>query len=400
MTGRARTVRDVLWRNGRGWILTTVGLGWLLALGVRLTFPALLPPIRAEFGMNLTTAGFLLTGLWFAYAVGQLPGGILGDRLGERNTLVGGIGIATATVVVIVVSTSEFWFVAGTILFGLTTGLFATTRFTVISDTYPDHDGTALGITASAGNLGAAILPVVAGFIAVSATWRLGFGVTIPVFILVIVGLWRVVPERTSTPQSAVDRFSRASGRRIVRGVSTRATLLAAGSMALMSVVYNGFTAFYPTYLVAEKGLSPSTAATLFGLFFGLGVVVQPFMGAIGDRMGARQTMVGAILVSGGALAILPLTEGLVELIGVTVLVSLHLGFWPVAQAYIIQSLPVEIQGSGFGLLRTIYLLVSSLGPALVGTLADAGYFDGAFLVLAGATGAGVILCLWLPTLD
>lgn len=400
VTSRVRTVRDVLWSNGRGWILTSVGVGWLLALGVRLTFPALLPAIRAEFGMDLTTAGFLLTGLWFAYAIGQLPGGILGDRIGERNTLVGGIAIATLTVVIVVVSTSERWFVTGTILFGLTTGLFATTRFTVISDIYPEHDSTALGLTASAGNLGAALLPVIAGFIAAVATWRLGFGVTIPLFIIVVIGLWRVVPKRTSGPNSAVDRVTRASARRVLRGVTRRSTLLAGGSMLLLSVIYNGFTGFYPTYLVTEKGLSPSMAATLFGLFFALGVVVQPFVGAIGDRVGARQTMAAAAGISGVALVILPVIHGLIGLVGITVLVSLQLGFWPVAQAYMIKSLPVEIQGSGFGLLRTTYLLVSSSGPAIVGALADAGYFDGAFVLLAGAAGAGVVLCIGLPALD
>lgn len=400
VTGRIRAAHAALWANGRGWILTTVGLGWLLGLGVRLTFPALLPPVRAEFGMDLTSAGILLTGLWLAYAIGQLPGGVLGDRIGERNTLVVSTGIATGTVLIIVVSASQAWFVIGTVLFGLGTGLFATTRFTVIADVYPEHDGTAMGITASAGNVGAAILPVVAGFIAVAAGWRLGFGVTLPLFVLVVVGLWRVVPERTSGSDGAVETFSRAAGRRIIRGVRRRSTLLAAGSMLLLSVVYNGFTGFYPTYLVAEKGLSQSTAATLFGLFFGLGVVVQPITGAIGDRFGARQTMAVFVGISGLALAALPVVTGLPGLVIVTVVISLQLGYWPVAQAYVIESLPVEIQGSGFGLLRTLYLLVSSLGPAMVGALADAGYFDGAFLSLAGAAMVAVLLCGALPTLD
>jgi hypothetical protein len=47
-------------------------------------------------------------------------------------------------------------------------------------------------------------------------------------------------------------------------------------------------------------------------------------------------------------------------------------------------ALPDEIRGSGFGLLRTGYIAFGAVGPPIVGVLADAGRFDGAFLLLGG----------------
>lgn len=45
-------------------------------MGVRMIYPVLLPRIRTAYDLDLTTAGFLLTVLFLAYALGQLPGGV------------------------------------------------------------------------------------------------------------------------------------------------------------------------------------------------------------------------------------------------------------------------------------------------------------------------------------
>jgi hypothetical protein len=47
--------------------------------------------------------------------------------------------------------------------------------------------------------------------------------------------------------------------------------------------------------------------------------------------------------------------------------------------------MPASIQASGFGLIRTLYLVFAAATPAGIGLLADAGLFDEAFVGLAGA---------------
>lgn len=68
-----------------------------------------------------------------------------------------------------------------------------------------------------------------------------------------------------------------------------------------------------------------------------------------------------------------------------TVLLGAQLGFWPVANSHVIDLLPDAVQGSGFGLIRTSYLVLAASAPAGIGVLADAGLFDEAFLLLAGS---------------
>lgn len=383
--------------DGRGWILAAIGLGWFLAIGVRLVFPALLPAVRAAFDFDLTTAGLLLSALWFAYALAQFPGGFLGDRIGERNVLVLSTGLAAGTILAVTVADDLLAFVAATVLFGLGTGLFTTTRFTVLSNVYPDRGATAIGVTASAGSVGSTALPVIAGGLAAAAGWRAGFGFVLPVYLLTIVGLWWAVPAHTAGAANAVDRLTPESARRIGAAVRRRPVVLATGSMLLMSALYQGFTGFYPTYLVSVAGFDGRLAATLFGLFFGAGILVQPLAGGVADRFGTRWTLIATSASSITAIAAIPFVESVLGFGLLTLVLSLQLGFWPVVQAYTVDLLPADVQGSSFGLLRTLYLLGASAGPTVVGVIADARGFDAAFFVLAAFAAVATALVVALP---
>lgn len=108
-----RTSRD-LWAGGTGWILLAVSAGWALSIGFRVVFPKLVPALQREFAIGFTTTGLLLTVLRGSYAVGHVPGGFLGDRLGEGNALV--ISAVVSTLAVLAVATALLF--GATVLFG------------------------------------------------------------------------------------------------------------------------------------------------------------------------------------------------------------------------------------------------------------------------------------------
>ncbi len=58
----------------------------------------------------------------------------------------------------------------------------------------------------------------------------------------------------------------------------------------------------------------------------------------------------------------------------------------PLANAYIVDTLPDTAEGTGWGLLRTGFFAISSLGSTAVGLLADQNLFALAFYGLAGLT--------------
>ena len=395
----AETV-SILRSDGRGPVLLVVAIGWLLVLGTRVVLPTLLPYVRETFGFDAATAGVLVSGLWGAYALAQFPAGVLTDRIGERRTLVVGTTLVAVGACCLALAPTFPVFVVGAVAFGLGAGLYAPPRVTVLSRTFPDRDATALGITFSVGNLGAAALPVVAGALAIGVGWRFGFAVMVVPLGLCVLGLWQFVPAGRSDAVAAVTEPPRTIARRVVAELTDKTVSHAWLAMTLMLFTYQGLEAFLPTYLIATKGLDPGTAAALFGLYFASGAIIQPFAGSAADRFGAPRILAALAVLGVLTLVALPIVEGFVPLVVVIALLGTRLGNGPVGNGYVAAILSEEVKGSGYGLFRTIYMAAGALGSTFVGILAGLGYFDGAFLALGVITALAAVLYYLLPALD
>jgi MFS family permease len=367
-------------RDGPGWVLLTVSLGWFLTLGVRVVYPALLPQVTAEFGVGNATAGLFVGVLWTTYALLQFPGGVLADAVGERLVLAGSVVLTGGAVAAIVLSGTLELFVLATVLLGLGTGLYGTTRLTVVSAVYDRMETTAIGVSQAAGNVGNVVLSAAAGLVSVYLGWRWGFGHLLPVLLLSAVGLWVAVPRHASAATDD-EPFARTM-RKVARAVRTPRVLAVTVLLSLNMFLYQSVTGFLPTYLVAEKGVQPGTAATLFSLFFAAAIGVQFLSGVVADRLGNRVAIAAFVGTSVPAFALLTVVESFPALVVVVILLSSLLGAMPPVNAAGVGALPPEIRGSGFGLLRTCYIAFGAVGPPTVGLLADAGRFDAAFLGL------------------
>jgi sugar phosphate permease len=396
----ARAIGRGLWREGRGWVLILVAMGWVLSLGTRYVFPVLFPAIRADLDIGLSTLGVLYTLLWVAYAVGQFPGGIIADRFGDRNTLVASTAVTAVTVLAIGLAVNAFLLAVGMVLFGLATALYGPVRFTVLSGIYDEYEGTAIGITQAAGQLGNALLPVGANAVAAYLTWQAGLLCVLPLFAVVTVGLWLVVPTRSAESSSAVDDLSTETLRYVLRHVTDRRPLALAGVLAITMFVLQGMSGFYPTYLADVKGLSSGDAALLYGLFFSSAVVVQPVAGSLGDLLSKRRTLLVGLGPLSLGLSLLPFASGRYQLTAVTVLLGSIFFVTPVAIPMLMATLPADIEGTGLGLLRTGYFLFGATGTTVVGVLADRGSFDESFLVLTALLLVAVLLVAVLPDPD
>lgn len=365
-------------------MLLSVAFGWLLSISLRMVYPALLPYLRLDYGLSLTTAGLLLSVLWIAYACGQLPGGILADRVGERLLLVASSVLAATMLTLVVVSGSPAILFVATALFGIGTALYGVSRFTILEKIYPDRLGTATGITMAAGDLGNSVMPPLAGFIAVAVAWQFGFGFAVPLFLVAAVGLWVTLPERSTAP-SASESLGLSS---IVATLRQPNVLLETVLLVLWSVVMQAVIGFYPTYLTDEKGLSIQAATLLFGFFFALGILVKPIAGRAFDWVGVRVPLLAFMGGAGIALGVLPFVGDLWVLVLVTVLASGLLGFETIVISDLTKRLPDGAQGTGLGTVRTVYVGLGGLSPILFGAIADRGFFDEGFL------GAGVLAIL------
>lgn len=383
--------------DGRGRILVIIALGWFLSIGVRMIYPALLPYLRATYGLDLTTAGLLLTVLGTTFGIGQLPSGVLADRFGEGNVLVAGALVSAGTLVLVVTAGSTVILFAATALLGFGTALYGVPRISILADLFPDQVGTATGLTMAAGDAGNSMLPPLSVVIAATFAWQLGFGFIVPLFLLVAVGLWMIVPARTSGSTSAVDTISPGSVRYVFSELRQPSIVTGTSILVCGTCIWYAFTGFYPTYLIEVKGLSATVAGGLFGLFFVLGIGVKLLSGVAYDRIGIRRSLVVAMGIAGTALVLLPLVEGFWPLVAVTALVSTLLGYSTITTSFLSIALPDDMRGTGLGFVRTGYITISATSPLFFGAVADRGFFDEAFLGLAALAGGVVLLSIRIP---
>jgi len=389
-----REVSD-LSSGGRGKILAAIAFGWFLSISVRLIYPALLPHLRTAYGLTLTTAGLLLTVLWIAYGIGQLPGGILGDWVGERILLIVSSVISVGTLTIVVVADSAIVLFAATAFFGLGTALYGVARFTILRDLYPEKLGTATGVTMAVGDLGNAVMPPTAGFIAVAIGWRFGLGFAIPLFAIAAVALWLTLPSKSNLESGSKSLKESLDFESVLPTVRQPAVATATLLLVLWEVLLQAFMGFFPTYLVEVKGVSTQLAAGLFGLYFALGVLIKPISGRMYDRIGVRAPLLVILSMTVVGFVALPFLETLWLLVIVTALVSGLLGFETVVISDLTRRLPNETRGINLGVLRTVYIILGALSPVIFGAIADRGYFSEAFFLYAALAVVGIVFVLY-----
>lgn len=382
--------------DGRGSVLLAIAAGWGLTIGARTIYPVLLPHLRTAYGLSLTSAGALLTILFVMYALGQLPGGILADRIGERKTLTLSLGISSVALLLVVLSRSSLVLFVLTGAFGFGVGLYAIARFTAIATLYPEGYGTAIGVTNAAPEIGQAVLPPIAGVVAAAVGWQFGFGFAIPVFLIIAIVLWTSLPAHAPSERSAVDTFSSETLRFLLSELRKPPVVLATLLMILGISVWQAFTGFYPTYLIEEKGLSSAVASALFGLYFAATALVHPLSGAIYDRLDVRFTY-AIVAISVPVLVALTIAENVWLLVVISILLGTLLGFETSTESYLVRALPSSVEGTGFGILRTTVFAAGATSPIVFGAAADRHLFDEMFLVLAAIMFIVIVLATRLP---
>lgn len=170
MTNRPTRVRHiVLWLTVAAYMITYMD---------RVVISSAMPVIREEFGFSLATMSTIVASFRWGYALFQIPGGWLGDRIGPRRALT----LIVAWWSIFTSLTGAAWNVGSMIairfLFGVgEAGAFPIATRSLSRWILPSERGFAQGVTHAGSRLGAAITPVLVVWLMLAYGWRATFAI-------------------------------------------------------------------------------------------------------------------------------------------------------------------------------------------------------------------------------
>ncbi|GAB7019306.1 MFS transporter [Halostagnicola bangensis] len=362
-------------------VLVLCMLAFFVTYFARLAISPVVPLITEDFGITNTLIGFALTGMWLAYGLAQFPSGVLADRYGEKPIVLVAVGGTTVMSLALALSPLYGAFVAAAVVLGGVAGLHYAVATTLLSRTFDDI-GTAVGFHSIGGPLAGLVAPVAAAWVGVRYGWRPAVALTaivgIPIFVLFV---WRIRPTEPRRPDEPLrDSLELRS----LVGLISRPTIAFPLLIAMAGTyVVQGLLSFFPAFLVAFHGYTPTAAGVAFSVFFVIRACGQIVLGRVSDVYG-RDVAIGSSMIAGAVgIPLVVLGSGLLPMAVGVALAGVGSSFFAAIDPRFMDALPAEERGTGFGLVRTVYTVLGASGSFGVGLTADLFGWGVAFWTLA-----------------
>lgn len=342
--------------------------------------------LHGQRGVPLSVAGAMVS-LWgIGSVLGAAAGGMAADRLGRRATLKLFLPLAALAMLVF----GELRALPLIALGAFTTAFLSDAVRPPVSaataDVVPDEDrARAYGLLYLAANLGFAVAPSVAGWIA-PWSWRalfIGDAVTTLLFLVFVV---RWLPE-TSAP-------AKLAGVRVYRGGSVAPSLPFVWFCLLtfLSSLVPYATAVPLAGLMFGAGLGPRDYGTVVALNGLLIVIVQPFVTQRLAMFDPARLLAVSALVMGVGVGLHGVAEGLPgHVLAILVWTAGEIVGAGSGATLVAKLAPREARGRYQGWFNASWSLASCVAPWLGGTLMER---FGAATPFAGAAVLGVVVCV------
>lgn len=382
------------WRSGCTVLLVATAAN-LAQVGTRVVISPLVPRLLTDFSVSRTLIGSLLTGMWALFALAHYPSGVLAERFGSRTVIVVALAATGLASGLLVVAPTFPLFAAAMLLLGASAGLYFVVGTGFVTDQFDDRTGQALGLHSAGGALAGFLVPIVAIFVANRYTWRHSLAVTAVFALFVFVAFVLLTrPNPAVKPDSSLAR--ELHPRKSLEILRTPGLVTPIGVVVVAAFAWQAVLSFLPTFLVQHWLLSEARAATLFSAVFVLNAVAMPAVGRFGDRVGNRWALTLCLAAACCGFATVVTAERTALLLVGIACLGVGISYGGAVQSLFMSQFGRVDRVSGFAAVRTVYMLLGSLGSVVTGSLADAfswGVSYGLVAVLLGVT--AVAAAVW-----
>jgi MFS family permease len=344
-------------------VLAAVFSASVAAVMAQFAVPPLLPVLMDDFGIDIADASRLMSVFSITGLVLALPAGLVLQRFGPVVTSAVAMASVVAGSVLGILATDFNILLLSRAVQGIGVGLIGVVAPAVVAAVFThDRRGTPMGVWAMWVPAGGVLMYLLAPSIAAGGGWQAVWWLTAIVAaaaLLVVVGVLRAarLPRPGHTDAVADLRV----------GLAGRDVWLLAATFALFGTMAGSINTFVPTFLIDERGMDLTAAATMSALVLvgaGAGSVLS---GVVSDRIGSRRTVYTASCVAAGLLVLLPFNVAGLALAAVLFVVGVTSGSIPAALfASVPDAMPEpRLTGAGMAALMLGQNAGFVIGPAL-----------------------------------
>jgi predicted MFS family arabinose efflux permease len=347
------------------WIILTVLFTVRLSMAFQFqSVAAVAPLLGPAFGVGLADIGTLI-GLYLAPGVAlALPGGAIGRKFGDKQTVLAALALMLAGGLAMALSDSWSVQIAGRLISGAGGVMLNVQMTKIVADWFAGKEiATAMAVFVNSWPAGIAlsllVLPSIGTGHGIEAVYLAVAAVIAAALVLFAVAY--------QPPPAKVISVATEASARPDRGAAT-AVVTAGLIWGLFNIGFAMIFSFGPTMLV-ERGWSISAAGSVISSALWLAVVSVPLGGVLADRSRRPSLVVTAgCIVSAMLIVALTRFDAVIPIIIV-------LGMINGLPAGPVMSLPArvlrpETRAIGMGIFYTLYYGTMMLGPVIGGALA------------------------------
>ena len=358
------------------WVIVAAGgLLGCVAIGGMFSLPVLLQPIARDTGWSVTGVSSAMTIGFLAMALTSMVWGTLSDRVGPLPVVLTGSVVIAASLALASRATSlvAFQFLFGVMVGGATAAIFAPMMATV-TGWFDTHRSLAVSlVSAGMGMAPMTMSPLVAWLVS-HHDWRTSMQILAMVVAAIMIPVSLFV-RRAPALEAALAAPSNGAAPQAEMSLSQAlrspqfATLLATNFFCCAT--HSGPIIHTVSYAVT-CGIPMIAAVTIYSVEGLSGMGGRIVFGLLGDRFGAKRTLVAGLLVQAfGALAYVFARE-LAAFYAVAALFGfVYAGTMPLYSALARENFPLRMMGTMIGGLAMAGSLGMASGPVAGGLIYD-----------------------------
>jgi MFS transporter, FSR family, fosmidomycin resistance protein len=355
------------------------------------SLPALLPFLKAEFGLSYTAAAALVLAATISSSIIQPAFGLWSDARGALWLLPAGVALAGVGMALASVAPTYPLVLVAVLASGIGVAAYHPEGSKFASYVSGRRRASGMAFFSVGGNVGFALGPLVASFAIVT----LGFGLD-GGLLIAVPGL--AVAAFLVSTLGYLDRFAPSEERRAAVAVAptqSRGLALLLGVVGLRSVAHMGLFTFVPLYEIA-RGHGEAHGARLLALFLLAGAVGTLFGGPLADRFGRRPVLLGSFLLATPLILVYALAGGLGGEVALVLAGAAVIGTFGVSLVMSQEYMPGRV-GMASGLSIGMAIGLGGVAALSLGAVADAIDLETAVVATAAGPALAIFLTLLLP---